>query len=910
MSIPEERYVDITRPGSSTGGVPAEIRELQRRLDAHIGKGGNAHAIATPEEAGFMSQSDKEKFDTVQRGATQNQTDDYLLSLANATGELPIDQVEGLQEEIDRISGDSAAQLREDLGNDVEGNLGAHLVAFPAPEGESWNVADLANPDKGAAMVGRGVVAVDGLKGLAAIPPGLRRADLRYENDGFYVGSTVGGGAWKWKPDEPKANHNGSTIADPDRIAAWDGTLDDLATFYETGSGAGCFVRIDVKQSLSVESFGISPGVSPTAAFVAAFGASDRLDMFLDFPAKGEYAADADSIIPVTNVKIRSPHKKKTTLRNLRFVVENGLYSLGVGHSGTTESITYALSDNENTDRVIWIVDAKVSGIDRYFIRDMRGSADSFHYALCKIEGNEFLDNNLVANPELSNTNGFLLRLTTPCRLLQINSNRVERLGNSAASTGTRGFSYTPNVLPSMGTFVARDNYFHSIFGGGGSNAEVQAMMAFARVAYFENNELHEIHSNTESDMQDKEGIYTKATYTYFIRNRCFNASGRNGVLDAAALVAKGGSDALYSYAEGNVVYGGTRGVYLFGVYTESKDNTCIGGFEGVAHSPRNPSATLLAENPWLQEELAAGRAPAVRLDRNNVTTKLDGRVGAYLSLGVPDDPILKLKVEIVGGSYIVPAENPSAAQRALGFFVAGVSEKLDITVERVEMESKGASFFAGSIQNIPTGTLIFDKCTGRFGGAFSVVHGEYTRLDFDSLVITDNATLDGSTVLARFNAGPLNSAASRLDFCVREGSFPGEGSRVIRTNTQGSVRLSGQLKTRGPAVLNLAEFEGSTMARVEYDSLVVDGVSRGITLSGAATIETVKLNNSEIYSRSAGGAIAGLTLFNHSNPALAIGTFAMSSNIFGGSSYTSGFSGTMGAKVIGANSNNFGLDV
>lgn len=161
MSIPEERYVDITRPGSTTGGVPAEIRELQRRLDAHIGKGGNAHAIATPEEAGFMSQSDKEKLDTVQNGATQNQTDEYLLNLANATGDLPIERVDGLQEEIDRISGDSAAQLREDLANDVAGDLGAHLIAYPSPDGEDWNVADLANPDKGAAMVARAMVCFD-----------------------------------------------------------------------------------------------------------------------------------------------------------------------------------------------------------------------------------------------------------------------------------------------------------------------------------------------------------------------------------------------------------------------------------------------------------------------------------------------------------------------------------------------------------------------------------------------------------------------------------------------------------------------------------------------------------------------------------------------------------------------------
>lgn len=105
--------------------------------------------------------------------------------------------------------------------------------------------SELADPNKGAAMVARGVVAVDGLKGIASIPTGLRRSDLRYENDGFYVGSTVGGGTWKWKADEPKSNHNVGTVVDPDRVVAWDGTQGDLATLFTAEvNGTGCYVRI------------------------------------------------------------------------------------------------------------------------------------------------------------------------------------------------------------------------------------------------------------------------------------------------------------------------------------------------------------------------------------------------------------------------------------------------------------------------------------------------------------------------------------------------------------------------------------------------------------------------------------------------------------------------------------------
>lgn len=197
MAIPEERYVgDFTR-GSG------EVRDLKRQLDAHIGKGGNAHAIATHEEAGFMSQSDKEKLDTVQNGATQNQTDDYLLNLANATGELPIDQVEGLQEEIDRISGDSAAQLREDLADDVAGDLGAHLIAYPSPEGEDWNVADLANPDKGAAMVGSSVVVCGDVGDVSRLPVGRSNVALMGDSHYIFVESDL---SWQVSSDPARLN--------------------------------------------------------------------------------------------------------------------------------------------------------------------------------------------------------------------------------------------------------------------------------------------------------------------------------------------------------------------------------------------------------------------------------------------------------------------------------------------------------------------------------------------------------------------------------------------------------------------------------------------------------------------------------------------------------------------------------
>lgn len=114
----------------------------------------------------------------------------------------------------------------------------------------------------GGARIKNNVVAVNGLKGLAAIPPGLRRSDLLYENNGPYVDSTLGGGTWKWKADEPKSNHNGGTVVDPDRVDAWDGTQSDLATLFAAGSGGenGCFVRTnkDGLKKIDLSVFGVS----------------------------------------------------------------------------------------------------------------------------------------------------------------------------------------------------------------------------------------------------------------------------------------------------------------------------------------------------------------------------------------------------------------------------------------------------------------------------------------------------------------------------------------------------------------------------------------------------------------------------------------------------------------------------
>ena len=72
--------------------------------------------------------------------------------------------------------------------------------------------SDLADPAKGAAMVARGVVAVDSIADLLALPAGQRRADLRYLVKGYHAGSDVGGGEFYWDASRTSENDGGVII--------------------------------------------------------------------------------------------------------------------------------------------------------------------------------------------------------------------------------------------------------------------------------------------------------------------------------------------------------------------------------------------------------------------------------------------------------------------------------------------------------------------------------------------------------------------------------------------------------------------------------------------------------------------------------------------------------------------------
>lgn len=83
------------------------------------------------------------------------------------------------------------------------------------------------------------------------------QTDTVYNVIGFYTDTQLGGGRFIWKPTSDKNTHNGGTIIAPEAISAWNGLQSDLPTFLNwTGSGSGCYVRLDLDGMYDVTWFG------------------------------------------------------------------------------------------------------------------------------------------------------------------------------------------------------------------------------------------------------------------------------------------------------------------------------------------------------------------------------------------------------------------------------------------------------------------------------------------------------------------------------------------------------------------------------------------------------------------------------------------------------------------------------
>lgn len=70
------------------------------------------------------------------------------------------------------------------------------------PIGDAALRQELADPDSGASMVARGVVAVASIVDLLELPRRAQREDLRYLVKGYHAGSSVGGGEFYWSPSD------------------------------------------------------------------------------------------------------------------------------------------------------------------------------------------------------------------------------------------------------------------------------------------------------------------------------------------------------------------------------------------------------------------------------------------------------------------------------------------------------------------------------------------------------------------------------------------------------------------------------------------------------------------------------------------------------------------------------------
>lgn len=109
--------------------------------------------------------------------------------------------------------------LQERTGKVFSGPAGT-VAAGTVPSGPNYTNrgdgtlrSDLANPDKGAAMVARGVVAVDSIADLLALPEGQRKEGLRYLVKGYHAGTDVGGGEFFWDNTSTEDDNGGTVFA-------------------------------------------------------------------------------------------------------------------------------------------------------------------------------------------------------------------------------------------------------------------------------------------------------------------------------------------------------------------------------------------------------------------------------------------------------------------------------------------------------------------------------------------------------------------------------------------------------------------------------------------------------------------------------------------------------------------------
>lgn len=151
----------------------------------------------------------------------------------------------------------SATRADRLMGFDSDGNPIALSPASGDVSAFALLLANSANPELGAALVGRATVAIDSVLSLLAADPNSSQV---YAVRGYYPGGTSLGALYRWNSGRAKADHDGGKVISP--TVPWDGlpggSLEDfLQKVGETSpGGSGCYEMLGVSGRANPDWYG------------------------------------------------------------------------------------------------------------------------------------------------------------------------------------------------------------------------------------------------------------------------------------------------------------------------------------------------------------------------------------------------------------------------------------------------------------------------------------------------------------------------------------------------------------------------------------------------------------------------------------------------------------------------------
>lgn len=140
----------------------------------------------------------------------------------------PVTRPDGTPVEVGDEYHDSALHVRKVFSNGAWQDVSTAALAMPG----------------GAALVGQGVMAVDSIADLLALPAGQRKEGLRYLVKGYHAGSDVGGGEFYWDASSTAVGNDGTVIAVP-------------------GLETGRFIRLLANNCTDTRQWGMPGSLSP-----------------------------------------------------------------------------------------------------------------------------------------------------------------------------------------------------------------------------------------------------------------------------------------------------------------------------------------------------------------------------------------------------------------------------------------------------------------------------------------------------------------------------------------------------------------------------------------------------------------------------------------------------------------------